>query len=54
MSTIATEERTLPEWALTTEEFRLHAGFEDYSDDQAAYVIDTLVRLAIIAHHVEN
>lgn len=54
MSTIDADERTFPEWALSIEEFKLHAGFENFSDEQATDVIDTLVRLAIIAHYVKN
>ena len=45
-------ENEISEWRLTVEELKSCHGFEGITEEQADEVIDSLVRLAIIAYNV--
>lgn len=46
------DENEISQWRLTAKELQTCKGFEDITKEQAEEVIDTLVRLAIIAYNV--
>ena len=45
------KENQTPEWSLTPDELRSQIGFENLTDVQAEQIIETLVRLTLIAYN---
>ena len=42
------------EWRLTIDEIRSCKGFEDITDEEAENIIDTLVKLSIVAYESKS
>ena len=51
MLTLIEGENQLPNWSLSAEEIRSVKGFEELTNDEVNKVINSLVRLAIIAYN---
>ena len=47
------KEYQTPEWSLTPDELRSQIGFENLTDVQAEQIIETLVRLTLIANNAK-